>query len=232
MKAVNLIPADAPAGGRSSSGAGAYGLLAVLALLVALSAVYTLAGRTVAGKERELAAATAQATATEAQAASLKTYADFANMRKARVETVKNLVDSRFDWAPALREVARTLPRGTWVTSLAASTTPAANPGGTVNPLRAALAVPAIDLAACAPDQAGVARAITSLRRITGVQRVSLSNSQKAQDSSGGGDSAGDSAGGCGSGRTFGVTIFFEAKTSSSSTTAAAPGAATGATTP
>jgi Tfp pilus assembly protein PilN len=232
MKAVNLIPADAAGSGRSSSGAGAYGLLAVLALLVAMSAMYTLAGRSVSAKERELAAATAQATATEAQAASLKTYADFSNMRKARVETVKNLADSRFDWAPALREVARTLPRGTWVTSLSATASPTVSSGGTANPLRGALAVPAIDLSACAPDQAGVARAVTSLRRIAGVQRVSLSNSQKTQDGGSGGDSAGDGAGGCGAGRTFGVTIFFEAKTSSSTTTAAAPAAATGATTP
>jgi Tfp pilus assembly protein PilN len=230
MKAVNLIPADAVSGGRSNSGAGAYALVAVLALLVAMSAVYTLAGRTVDAKERELAAATAQATATEAQAASLKTYADFSNMRKARVETVKNIVDSRIDWSHALREVARTLPSGTWVTSLQATASPAVNAGSGASPLRGALAVPAIDLTACADDQADVAGTITSLRRMAGVQRVTLANSQKSQGD-GGGDSAGPTTG-CGSGRTFGVTIFYEARSSPSSTAAGAPAAATGATTP
>jgi Tfp pilus assembly protein PilN len=231
MKAVNLIPTDATGSGRSSSGAAVYGLLAVLALLVVMSALYALAGRTVDAKERELAATTAQATATEAQAASLKTYADFSNLRKARVETVRNLVDSRIDWSHALREVARTLPRGTWVTSLQATASPAVNAGSGVNPLRSALAVPAIDMTACSADQAYVARAITSLRGIAGVQRVTLSNSQKGQGDSGG-NSTGDATAGCGAGSTFGVTIFLEAKTSPTSTTAGAPAAATGATTP
>jgi len=233
MKAVNLIPADSPAGGRASSGTAAYGLLAVLAVLVAMSALYTIAGRSVDAKQRELAATTAQVTATEAKAASLKTYADFSNLRKARVETVKNLVDSRFDWSNALREVARTLPRGTWITSMQASATPNVHAGTGVNPLRAALAVPAVDLQACAAGQTGVARAITSLRGIAGVQRVSLASSEKSEDGAASGDSGSAGTPGCGSGRRFGVTIFFEAKTSSTSTTAAAPAAATtGATTP
>jgi Tfp pilus assembly protein PilN len=230
MKAVNLIPADSPAGGRSSSGTAAYGLLAVLALLVAMSAVYTLAGRSVEAKRAELAATTAQAEATEAQAATLKTYADFSNLRKTRVETVKNLVDSRFDWPHALGEVARTLPRGTWITSLQATASPAVNAGGAASSLRAALAVPAIDLSACAGGQADVAGAITSLRGIAGVQRVSLANSAKASDPGANSGSAGDTSG-CGTGRSFGVTIFFEAP-SSSSTPAAGAAATTGATTP
>jgi Tfp pilus assembly protein PilN len=230
MKAVNLIPADGPGGsGRSGSGSAAYTLLGVLAVLVAMSALYTLAGRSVDTKERELAAATAQVTVTEQQAAKLKTYAEYSTMRQARVETVKNLASSRFDWAPALREVARTLPRGTWVTSLQATVSPAVNPGATSNPLRAALAVPAIDLSGCADGQSDVARAITSLRGIAGVQRVSLSNSEKGTESNASADS--DSpVPGCGSGRAFGVTIFFEAQASSPTTAATAT--AQGATTP
>jgi Tfp pilus assembly protein PilN len=232
MKAVNLIPADSPTGGRSSSGTAAYGLLAVLALLVAMSALYTLAGRTVSAKERELAATTAQANAVEAQATSLKTYADYSNMRKARVETVKNLVDSRIDWSHALREVARTLPRGTWITTLAATATPTVSAGNAANPLRGALAVPAIDLSACAADQTAVARTISSLRGIAGVTRVSLSNSQKSESGGGGDSGSSQATGGCADGRSFGVTIFLEAKSSSSTTTAGAPAAATGAQTP
>jgi Tfp pilus assembly protein PilN len=234
MKAVNLIPADDARGGGGRSGAATYGLLGVMALLVVMSALYTFAGNSVDAKKRDLAAVTAQANAAEAKAATLKTYVEFSEQRKARVETVKNLVASRFDWSRALGEVARTVPSGTWITSLQATVSPAVNVGpGGGDSLRAALAVPAIEVSGCAPGQDGVARTLTSLRAIAGVQRVTLSTSEKADKTSGNTDSAGPES--CGSRSQFGLTIFYEATSSSSttsSTTAATPAAATGGSTP
>jgi Tfp pilus assembly protein PilN len=232
MKAVNLIPAGVSRGGGRSGAA--YGLLGVLAVLVAMSALYTLAGNSVNAKKRDLAAVTAQANAAEAKAAALKTYVEFAEQRKARVETVKNLVASRFDWSRALHEVARTIPSGTWITSLQATVNPAVNVGaGGANSLRAALAVPAIEVSGCAPGQDGVARTLTSLRAIAGVQRVTLSTSEKADATSETADSAGSAS--CGSRSQFGLIVFYEATSSpspSSSTAAATPAAATGGSTP
>jgi Tfp pilus assembly protein PilN len=235
MKAVNLIPADDARGAGGRSGAATHGLLGVLAVLVVMSALYTLAGNSVDTKKRDLAAVTAQANAAEAKAATLKTYVEFSQQRKARVETVRNLVASRFDWSRALSEVARTVPSGTWITSLQATVNPAVNLGsGGGDSLRAALAVPAIEVSGCAPGQDGVARTLTSLRAIAGVQRVTLSTSQKADEASANTDSAGTDS--CGSGSQFGLTIFYEATSSSSSTTssttAATPAAATGGSTP
>jgi Tfp pilus assembly protein PilN len=226
MKAVNLIPQEsAPGGGRS--GAGAYALIGALAVLVAMSALYTLAGRSVESKKQELAAVTARANATESRAATLKTYVDFADRRKARVETVKNLVASRFDWASALDEVARTVPSGTWILSLQATVNPAVNTGGAgSDSLRASLAVPAIELSGCAAGQAGVARTLSAMRAMSGVQRVTLSNSEKASGEGGSTDSATPGKT-CGAGAQFGLTIFYEAPASTASTTATGAAATT-----
>ena len=142
MKAVNLIPADDTGGGKGRSGAGAYALIGVLAVLGVMSAAYTLVGRSVSTKRTELSTTTAQAESAEAQAAKLKTYSQFSQLRQSREETVKKLVDGRFDWAGAFREVSRTVPSGSWVMSLRATTTAAAGVDGTTDPLRAAIPTP------------------------------------------------------------------------------------------
>jgi Tfp pilus assembly protein PilN len=232
MKAVNLIPAEEATRSSGRPGIGVYALLGALAILVALSALYTVAGRSVSQKRGELAAVTAQADATEAKAKGLQTYAEFSNMRKARVETVQNLADSRFDWAPAFREVARTLPNGSWVTALRATVAPTVSVEGTTDKLRAAVAAPAIEAAGCADGQAGVARTLVALRTMAGVQRVSLSNSAKPTEQAGGTTDSAPASGseGCGSRTKFSLTIFFEAPAASTASSATA--AATGGTTP
>jgi len=229
MRAVNLIPADdAGARGGTRSPAGSYALIGVLALLVALSATYTLVTRSVNTKRAELSSVTAQADRTEAEASTLKSYADFSKLRDQRLETVKNLVDSRFDWARSFRNVAGTLPSGAWVTSLRATVSPGVQVDGTSDSLRGAIPSPAIEMAGCATTQEGVARTISALRGIGGVQRVTLSRSQKTAQASGdsGGDSAGTTAG-CGTGAQFSLTIFFEATAASTATAAATGGTTT-----
>jgi Tfp pilus assembly protein PilN len=228
MKAVNLIPTDGAVAGRRRSGAGAYAVLGVLALLVAMSTIYTLAGRALDTKRAELSAVTAQAQSVETKASGLKVYADALNTRNNRVETVKSLTASRFDWSNAMHEVARTLPSGAWVLSMRATVNPSVSVDGTPDPLRASLAVPAIELGGCADKQSGVASVLSALRGMDGVQRVSLSKSEKAQDavSSSNSDSAGSAQQGCGTRPQFSLTVFFEAPASSAtaSTTASTTG--------
>ncbi len=234
MKAVNLIPAESAAGsGRSP--VGVYALLGVLALLVAMSATYTLAGRSVDTKRGDLAAVTARAQSTESKATQYKRYTVFSQLRQSRVETVKKLAASRFDWAGAMHEVARTMPTGSWVSSIRATVDPSAQVAGTADPLRAAIPSPAIELAGCAKTQQGVAGVVAALRGITGVQRVTLSSSLKQEAAAGG--SALDSSGpqqGCGSSPQFSLTVFFAAPAGSTTTaaTAATTATASGASTP
>jgi Tfp pilus assembly protein PilN len=219
MRAVNLIPVEqrrnTTVAGRS--GGGAYVLLGLLVVLVALVASYTVAGRQVDEKRVELAAVRAQADQVEADAKRFAAYAGFAELRQKRAETVAGLARSRFDWARSLRELARTIPAGVTLSGLTGSVAPGAGGGGSGanDPMRSALPNPAIEMQGCAPGgQNGVAALVSSLRRMEGVERVSLSSSEKAPKlsaSSGTGSSVG--TGDCTSGGSdrpkFSLTVFF-----------------------
>jgi len=229
MKAVNLIPADERRGS-GGSGLGSYILLGVLALVVVVSAAYTLTNRTISDRRHELADVQARAQASANEAQGLQAYTAFTALRQKRSETVRSLASSRFEWSQALHEVARTIPSYAWLTSMRATVTPsAAADGGVSDPLRSAEQSPAIEIVGCTTSQDKVAGVISSLRRIDGVRRVSLSSSEKLAGDTGtaakgSGDSAGASNGDCRNGNNrfpeFSMTLFFQ--TPSSSTTGAA----------
>lgn len=222
MKAVNLIPADARRGmGGGGSGLGSYVVLGVLALVVATSAVYTLANRSLADHRRQLASVQERAQVLAKRAQALDGYTSFSALRQKRSETVRSLATSRFDWSHTLHEIARTIPSDAWLTSLRGTVTPSATvEGGTNDPLRSALPGPALELVGCTTTQAKVAAVISSLRRVGGVQRVTLSSSAKVDDSSGGGGQSG-SDGDCRHGSTrfpeFSMTLFFNAPSTAGS---------------
>lgn len=189
MKAVNLIPRDAAkgarggiAGGTGTGGAiGAYVVLAVLAVVAVMAGANALAGRQLSAKQGALVVVEREAQAAGARAAALKSYTDLAAQRKSRVDTVKGLLAGRFDWSQSLREVARAVPSDVSLTSLVGTVAPdTAVEGAGGATLRAALAVPAIDLIGCAKSHGDVSRLLASLRSIDGVQRVSLASSEKS----------------------------------------------------
>jgi Tfp pilus assembly protein PilN len=246
MRAVNLIPSDqqrGAGGAAGKSGGGAYILLGALALIVVLAASYVVSGKSVNDKKAQLADTSQQAAAAEAKAASLTSYTKFASIRAKRVETVSQLAASRFDWAHALREVSRVLPENAWLTSLTATTSPSVSVGGGSGALRATLDVPAIQLQGCTTSQASVAKLIARLRLVDGVQRVSLEDSTKGQESSGttvsdaGSAGSGDCRGGHAKFPVFNVDVFFVPNgaavptTAGTATTAAATSPVPGSTT-
>jgi Tfp pilus assembly protein PilN len=229
MRAVNLIPTDqqrGAGGAAGKSGGGAYILLGALALVVLLAATYVVTGKSVTDKKTKLADISAQASAAEAQSATLTSYTRFASLRAKRIDTVSQLAASRFDWAHALHEVARVLPENAWLTSLTATTSPSVSVGGGNGSLRGALDVPAIQIQGCTTSQASVAKLIARLRLIDGVQRVSLEDSTKGQEStstgttvSDGGTGSGDCRGGHAKYPLFNVDVFFEQSGAAVSTT-------------
>jgi Tfp pilus assembly protein PilN len=228
MRAVNLIPTDqqrGAGGAAGKSGGGAYILLGALALVVVLAASYVVAGKSVTDKKTKLADITQQATAAEAKSASLTSYTKFASIRAKRVDTVSQLAASRFDWAHALREVSRVLPENAWLTSLTATTSSSVSVGGGSGSLRSALDVPAIQLTGCTTSQASVAKLIARLRLVDGVQRVSLEDSTKGQESAGttvsdaGSAGSGDCRGGHAKFPVFNADVFFEPNGAAVSTT-------------
>jgi Tfp pilus assembly protein PilN len=235
VRAVNLIPAEdrrGLRGGGSGSGIGSYIVLAVLALVVATSAAYTLANRSIGQHRAELTSVQSQVETAEAEVQRYASYTGFSALRQKRSETVRSLAVSRFDWSHALHELARTIPANAWLTSLRATVTPGvAVDGGSSDPLRGALQNPAIEVIGCTTSQADVARVISSLRRVDGVERVTLSSSQKLDSSSASGSSAGagnsTSGGDCRNGNArypqFSMTLFFAVPTSPTGAQPVAP---------
>ena len=195
MKAVNLIPLEErrgpSAGGRS--GAGAYAVLGVLAVLVLMVAAWTLTGKSVNERKAQLAGVEQQASAAEAQASKLAAYSTFSDLRKKRAETVASIAKSRFDWAHVMHEIARVIPSDTHLTSLAGTVSPSAEApsgAGSALALRGSNTGPAIDIVGCANGQANVSRMMSRLRLIDGVTHVTLAESSKADQVNGGATAA------------------------------------------
>lgn len=237
MRAVNLLPADqrrgAAAPGRS--GNAVYVVLGALAALVVAVGAYVMATNQVNGNQTKLAEAQQQATLVEQQAAAYKPYADFARLSQARVTTVNELARSRFDWERVLRELARAMPGDVWLTSLVGTVAPGVTvdgaSSGSTGAVRSSLSLPAVEMVGCTESQSAVSRVMARLRTVNGVQRVTLSSSEKSDSASGAAGAAGGGSSDCryGSRRypQFNLVVFFEAPKAS---LAAGPGPAAAAT--
>jgi len=129
MKAINLLPPDSrglPKSGapkvaaapEEPAGIGAFVLLGALALCVAALAAYVLTTNSVKDRQAQLDAVTVQAQTVAQRAAQLKPYADFQQMAETRIQTVKDLAASRFDWEQALRDISRAIPADVTLTSI------------------------------------------------------------------------------------------------------------------
>lgn len=212
MRAVNLIPAEerrgGGAGGSGRSGGAVYVLLGVLAVAVLALSAYVLAGNSVNDEKAELASVSTKADSAEQQAAALKPYAEFAKLEQTRVSTVKSLATSRFNWDRTLRQLSKVMPGNVWLSSFLATVKPdvTVDGGGTTGDtgnIRQASQNPAIEMVGCTTSQDEVARLMTRLRLMDGVDNVVLSSSEKATTNTAaasGPPSGADSAGGSGSG--------------------------------
>lgn len=192
MRAVNLIPVDERRGGGRAggrSGGGAHVVLAVLAVLVAMVGAWAMAGKQIADRQSDLTRVEADAAAAEARAQALAPYTQFAELSRTRSETVAQIAESRFDWSHALRELARVVPADVDLLSLTATAAPGVGvDGGGGSGMRASLPVPALEIVGCAASQSDVARLMARLRAVDGVQRVTLSSSEKADEGAGSSD--------------------------------------------
>lgn len=193
MRAVNLIPRDARRGGAAGRSEGmVYVILAGLGLAVVLMIVYVSASNSVSDGKAKIAQIQAQAAQASAEAAKLAPYAQFAQLAQARAQTVRSLAATRFDWHKALSNLSKVVPANTSLQSLLGTVAPGAavqGAGGNVAgsavstaSLRGAIPAPAFEMRGCTSTQDDVARLMSRLRLIDGVQRVTLADAQK-QDS-------------------------------------------------
>ena len=223
MKAVNLIPNDerrGPSIPTGRSGGAAYlvlGLLAGLALFVLL---YGRADHQISSRRAEVASLTAHAQQAQARAGELAPYTSFLQMREQRIQAVSQLVDSRFDWAHAFKELGRVLPPnkaslasldgtvGSTANSSSASATATAAGGSSVASATPPGSVPTFSLTGCATSQAEVALMLDRLRLIDGVSEVALQSSTESGSSGGGGAGGASCEGG---NAAFSVQVTFDA---------------------
>jgi type II secretory pathway pseudopilin PulG len=265
MRAVNLIPAEqrsgASAGAGQSQGA-AYAVLGLLAGVALLVALYGAARHQVSSRQAQAARATQQAQQAQAAAQGLAPYTSFVAVREQRLQAVSTLVDSRFDWAHVFHEFGRVLPLGVSISSLegtigtptptgapaasppsptvsaAPASSPAASSAATAAPVASATptgSVPAFTIDGCALSQREVAVMLERLRLMDGVTAATLGSSTKSNAVGGGSGGSG----GCPSGApAFTVHISFDplpaapAKLSSTRTVAQASASAASAAPP
>jgi Tfp pilus assembly protein PilN len=190
MKAINLLPPElrgapsvaarkAPAD--EPGGIAAFVVLGALAACVVALAAYVLTTNTLKDRQAKLETVTAQAETTSQRANQLKPYADFQAMAETRIQTVKDLASSRFDWEQALRDVSRAIPANVTLTSLNGTIANGAGGSGSggSSSVRSAISAPAIQLNGCTRNQEDVATLMSRLRNVEGVTRVSLGKSLK-----------------------------------------------------
>ena len=143
----------------------------------------------------------------------LKPYADFQAMAETRIQTVKDLASSRFDWEQALRDISRAIPADVTLHELNGTISSAAG-GSSASAARSPLRRSSSRAARAGQKQ--VATLLSRLRNVDGVTRVSLNKSLKPDKSQTAGASApiaglADSAG-CTGKRppNFEIVMFFE----------------------
>jgi Tfp pilus assembly protein PilN len=240
MRAVNLLPRDTRgaskagaelgAGREATGGSGPFVVLGVLAACVAGVTGHVLISNTVKQREAEFAEVKARRQSVAREAAQLKPYADFDALAKARVQTVKDIAASRFDWEQVLRDVSRAMPNDVTLKAFTGETTSGAGEGA--SRLRGAIDAPAITLQGCAPGQTQVARLLARLHNVQGVTRVALSKSTKLKVQAGtSGERAVErrNAMPCGPGKhpEFEAVMFFERAAASVASVPSATGGAT-----
>jgi len=187
VRAVNLITVEdrRSAGAPGRTGGAVYVALGILAVVVLATAAYAVTTNQVNQRKADLAKTTLEANATEAQAAAVKPYADFAQLKNTRLETVQSLAENRFDWHAVMDQFSRAIPSNVWLTAFKGNDGQAA-PGAA-----GATGTPSVDIAGCTTNHKDVARLMTRLRLIEGVSNVSLSASEKGAGGGGGGGAQG-----------------------------------------
>lgn len=181
MRPVNLIPIEQRRGEHAQlrTGPTMYIVLGALTLLLLGVTMLVLTDNRIADGKAEVATLKRENAAAEAKAARLIAYSQFKALSEQRIETVRSLADSRFDWERVMRELSLVLPTDVWLTSLTATASPGSpvSGGGSSN-LRQAIPGPALELVGCASGQESVAGFVTALKDVDGVTRVGVESSE------------------------------------------------------
>jgi type IV pilus assembly protein PilM len=194
---------------------------AMVALLAAAVVYLVVISNHVSSDRAHVGQLSTQLVASESQAATLKSYSDFAGATMTRRTAVASVVKSRFKWDRTLTELARIAPDGVWLTSVKATLSPgtqidSGTAGGNTSGLRSALASPALELTGCASREGNVPAYIDQLHLLTGVTDVGFSRTERLNNhdpnkSSDGGCGAGTGTGTAKQAASFELVAYFKA---------------------
>jgi Tfp pilus assembly protein PilN len=212
VKPVNLLPASArPYVASDRKPTSSYALLGVLALLVVAAVVYVSTSNKITTRKDQIQTAQAEQAQAQQKAASLQSYGTYSQIASTRISTVASLAVGRIDYERLMRETARVLPAGVWLSSVDAeagtgSTSATTATGGTAT----GTGSPTVQLVGCAKNQDDVAATLVRLRAIHGSDDVNL-NSSGTSAGAGTGGGGGATGTGCGNGYAFQILVNLNA---------------------
>lgn len=216
MRPVNLLPESSrphlPSG---KLGGSAYAVVGVLAVVLVMAVAYVLTSNGISDKQAGIASAEAEAAEARARAGSFSAFSSFAQIKEARVSSVRDLAAGRFDWERLMREVSHVIPDDVWLLGMTASTGPQDASGGAAaaTPGAPVPVTPSLALNGCAKGQPSVAALMVRLRKLHLAQEVQLTDSAREDPEQGAGAAdAAVASGGCTGNRyAFNLTVSFSA---------------------
>ncbi len=179
MRAVNLLPEQPGNRSLGFSVSPAFGgLIGGLVLVIGGTAVYVGEHNRVDSRQADLSELSIGVAHWSAVAATYSRFTDEARQRAARVASVRQLVETRYDWENLLSEIAGLLPADAQISALSASS-PNATVDAAVAPATGSTSSSgaALSLSGCATSQYAVANTMVQLQRVTGVSKVLLISS-------------------------------------------------------
>jgi Tfp pilus assembly protein PilN len=191
----------------------AYAVVGLLAVVLVMAVAYVLTANGISDKEGKIAAANAEAEEARVRAGSFTAFSDFAQVKEARLASVRDLAAVRFDWERLMREVSHVIPDDVWLVDMTASSAPQGSTGDTGTATTAPVA-PSLSLTGCAKSQDSVANLMVRLRQLHRADDVQLSQSAREAGAEGAATDAAVSASsdGCPSDRyQFEVSVTFSA---------------------
>lgn len=175
MKRMNLLPKEAQAKASRERGL-AYALVLLVALVVALGAVYVQQTAAVGDKEQQLADLQSQTAALQQQIAALQPYQELQTQRTQMTETAAQIYDTRVEWSNFLEQLSLVIPENVCLTSLSCVVPPTMLPGSTAESEDGAGSTD-ITFVGQAWTHDDVAEFMTRLGLIPQIQNILLTNS-------------------------------------------------------
>jgi Tfp pilus assembly protein PilN len=228
VRRVNLIPTEERATVAEARHGSSYVVIGVLGALVVAALIYVVTLNQITDREDGIARTNAKIAEEESKGAELSPYERFAAIKENRLQSVRQLAGSRFDFERLMRELALVLPPQTWITNLEADTSGNIDENSeTVE--ASATPSPTLKVDGCTTSQKRVAVVLVRLRRLYRASGSELLDStEQGQDAASGNSSApSDSAGAssdCGDKRfKFSATVSFSPTPAGGDTPARVP---------